>query len=207
MFIDNLLFHLIFFLVIISSLLVILSENAVYSVLFLILTFCNIVFLLLLIGAEFFSFLLLIVYVGAIAVLFLFVVMMLNLKKSDFFKFSNLAYFFPLIFLSLLFFFDLFKNINIFFDVLKNVKTPLSFTNWLLELNNQSNMQAIGNVLYTDFCLLFLISSLILLVSMIGVIVLTIHQKTNYIVKKQNINNQLIRNSKLVIKFTSPPLN
>ena len=201
--INDLLFHLTFFLIVISSLLVILSENAVYSVLFLILTFCNVVFLLLLIGAEFFSFLLLIVYIGAIAVLFLFVVMMLNLKKSDFFKFNNLFYFLPLILLSSLFFIDLFKSISIFFDVLKNVEITLTFTNWLLELNSQSNIQAIGNVLYTDFCLLFVISSLILLISMIGVIVLTIHQKTNYIAKKQIINNQLIRDSKSIVKFTS----
>ena len=80
------LFYLIYSLILISAILVILSENAVYSVLFLILTFSNTILLLLLIGAEFFAFLLLIVYVGAIAVLFLFVVMMLNLKKTSFFR-------------------------------------------------------------------------------------------------------------------------
>jgi NADH-quinone oxidoreductase subunit J len=58
--------------------------NAVHSVLFLILVFCNVAALLLLSGAEFLSFMLLIVYVGAIAVLFLFVVMMLNIKTSSF---------------------------------------------------------------------------------------------------------------------------
>jgi NADH-quinone oxidoreductase subunit J len=55
-------------------------SNAVHSVLFLIIVFCNITGILILLGAEFLAFLLLIVYVGAIAVLFLFVVMMLNIK-------------------------------------------------------------------------------------------------------------------------------
>ena len=67
---------------IISSLMVITLSNAVHSVLFLIIVFCNVSALLLLMGAEFFSFMFLIIYVGAIAVLFLFVVMMLNVKKS-----------------------------------------------------------------------------------------------------------------------------
>ena len=60
-------------------------------------------------------------------------------------------------------------------------------------------MQVIGHILYTDYCLLFLMSSLILLVAMIGVIVLTMHQKVN--VKKQKIEFQLIRNPKKIVKF------
>ena len=65
-----------------SATLVILLNNAVQSVLFLVLTFFNVACLLLLLGSEFFAFLLIIVYVGAIAVLFLFVIMMLNLKLN-----------------------------------------------------------------------------------------------------------------------------
>jgi NADH-quinone oxidoreductase subunit J len=71
-------------LAIISALMVISLANAVYSVLFLIIVFCNVASLLLLSGVEFLAFILLIVYVGAIAVLFLFVVMMLNIKTSSF---------------------------------------------------------------------------------------------------------------------------
>lgn len=203
MFFDNWLFYLIYFLILFSSLFVILSENAVYSVLFLILTFFNTILLLLLMGIEFFAFLLLIVYVGAIAVLFLFVVMMLNIKKTSLFELNNFVYFMPLIFISLLFIIDFFCDLNLTFDVLKNLKYDLNFTNWIEELNNTSNIKSIGDVLYTDYCFLFITSSFILLISMIGVIVLTIHQKTNYILKRQNINNQLIRNSKTIIKFIS----
>lgn len=196
------LFYLIYSLILISAILVILSENAVYSVLFLILTFSNTILLLLLMGAEFFAFLLLIVYVGAIAVLFLFVVMMLNLKKTSFFNLNNnIVYFIPLIFIFMIYIYDFFIEINMFFDILKNIKIKMFFINWLLELNTIDNIKVLGNVLYTNFCSLFIISSFILLVSMIGVIVLTIHQKTNYVLKRQNINNQLVRNSKNIVKF------
>lgn len=83
MYTDLFLYFLFSSFALLASLMVISLSNAVHSVLFLILVFCNIAGLLLLLGAEFLSFMLLIVYVGAIAVLFLFVVMMLNIKKTS----------------------------------------------------------------------------------------------------------------------------
>jgi NADH:ubiquinone oxidoreductase subunit 6 (subunit J) len=65
---------------IVSALALILVNNPVHSILFLILVFCNISFILILLNVEFIAIIFLIVYVGAIAVLFLSVVMMLNLK-------------------------------------------------------------------------------------------------------------------------------
>ena len=62
---------------------VIRAKNPVYSVLFLILVFCNVSGLLLLLNLDFFAMVFLVVYVGAIAVLFLFVVMMLNVKLAE----------------------------------------------------------------------------------------------------------------------------
>jgi NADH:ubiquinone oxidoreductase subunit 6 (subunit J) len=62
---------------------IILTRNPVYSVLFLILAFCNFSILLVLIGLEFLPIVFLVVYVGAIAVLFLFVLMMLNIKIAE----------------------------------------------------------------------------------------------------------------------------
>jgi hypothetical protein len=46
---------------------------------------------------------------------------------------------------------------------------------------------------------MFLMSGLILLIAMIGVIVLTMHQRAN--IKKQLISNQLIRDSAGGTKF------
>nr|YP_009490422.1 NADH dehydrogenase subunit 6 [Gracilaria tenuistipitata]ARU07653.1 NADH dehydrogenase subunit 6 [Gracilaria tenuistipitata]AWH62564.1 NADH dehydrogenase subunit 6 [Gracilaria tenuistipitata]AWH62589.1 NADH dehydrogenase subunit 6 [Gracilaria tenuistipitata var. liui]AXI97775.1 NADH dehydrogenase subunit 6 [Gracilaria tenuistipitata] len=180
-----------------SSLMVISLSNAVHSVLFLILVFCNIASLLLLLGAEFLSFMLLIVYVGAIAVLFLFVVMMLNIKnmsvKSNFFSI------FPI---GIIIFFSLFNQLFSVFNQLNLTylkQGKLIWISWISENNNITNIQVIGNVLYTKYCFLFIISGLILLVAMIGAIVLTMHQRID--VHKQKIELQLNRNSEGSLKF------
>ena len=76
-------FYLFCFFVLFSAFMVIRAKNPVYSVLFLILVFCNSAGLLLLLNLDFFALIFLIVYVGAIAVLFLFVVMMLNIKLTE----------------------------------------------------------------------------------------------------------------------------
>nr|YP_011017712.1 NADH dehydrogenase subunit 6 [Griffithsia okiensis]WQF69535.1 NADH dehydrogenase subunit 6 [Griffithsia okiensis] len=195
---DSLLFFIFSSFALLSSIMVISLTNPIHSVLFLILTFCNITFLLLLLGAEFFSFLIIIVYVGAIAVLFLFVIMMLNIKNLD--KEINFLFVIPIILLMIFF------NINYFFDISQNVNLlifPNNFTlhwiYWIEENYNKNNIIIIGNSLYTYFSSLFILSGLILLVAMVGVIVLTMHQKTN--LKYQKIEFQLIRNFKNSIKF------
>ena len=66
-----------------SSMMVVLSRNPVFSVLFLILSFFNISALLFLLELEFLPIVFLVVYVGAVAVLFLFVLMTLNILKKD----------------------------------------------------------------------------------------------------------------------------
>nr|YP_009130766.1 NADH dehydrogenase subunit 6 [Agarophyton chilense]AKA27621.1 NADH dehydrogenase subunit 6 [Agarophyton chilense]ASP44549.1 NADH dehydrogenase subunit 6 [Agarophyton chilense]UAD89526.1 NADH dehydrogenase subunit 6 [Agarophyton chilense] len=180
-----------------ASLMVISLSNAVHSVLFLILVFCNIASLLLLLGAEFLSFMLLIVYVGAIAVLFLFVVMMLNVKNT-----SIKANFFSIFPVGTTIFFILFNQLFSVFNKLNitNLKQDkIIWISWISESNNITNIQVIGNVLYTKYCLLFIISGLILLVAMIGAIVLTMHQRTD--VRKQKIELQLNRNPKGSLKF------
>jgi NADH-quinone oxidoreductase subunit J len=64
---------------VVSSLLVILHRNPVTSALFLVLAFCSLAGIYLLLRAEFIGMVQVIVYAGAIMVLFLFVVMYLNL--------------------------------------------------------------------------------------------------------------------------------
>lgn len=175
--------------------------NAVHSVLFLIIVFCNVAGLLLLSGAEFLAFLLLIVYVGAIAVLFLFVVMMLNIKTSSY-K-ANVWSIIPisvLIFAS--FIFQIVSNLNLNFDVINSLQgTYIFWDNWFLENNYLTNIEVVGSVLYTRYSFIFLTSGFILLIAMIGAIVLTMHQKSN--VKKQFISVQLGRDPKGVVKFVN----
>lgn len=193
---DILLFSIFSLFTILSALMVITLSNAVHSVLFLILVFCNVAGLLLILGTEFFSFMFLIVYVGAIAVLFLFVVMMLNVKVNPIKinKFST----FPIgIILFSVVIFQIFNILENNFVIIKN--SPLSYTPWLLENNYTTNVETIGTFLYTKYSLLFILCGLVLLVAMIGAIVLTMHQRPT--VKKQEINKQLLRNPRGVVKF------
>nr|YP_011003665.1 NADH dehydrogenase subunit 6 [Gracilaria eucheumatoides]WPS66067.1 NADH dehydrogenase subunit 6 [Gracilaria eucheumatoides] len=181
----------------IASLMVISLSNAVHSVLFLILVFCNVASLLLLIGAEFLSLMLLIVYVGAIIVLFLFVVMMLNIKKAS--VRQNLYSIVPI---GLIIFFILFSQLSSIFsnlDLFSLKQNKLIWVSWIIESNNLTNAQVIGSVLYTKYCFLFILSGLILLVAMIGAIVLTMHQRTD--VRKQRIELQLNRSFQGSLKF------
>jgi NADH-quinone oxidoreductase subunit J len=67
---------------VVSSLLVVLHRNPVTSALFLVLAFCSLAGIYLLLGAEFIGMVQVIVYAGAIMVLFLFVIMYLNLKQD-----------------------------------------------------------------------------------------------------------------------------
>jgi NADH:ubiquinone oxidoreductase subunit 6 (subunit J) len=67
----------------ISSFMIIISRNPIFSVLYLILSFFNISATIFLLELEFLPIVFLVVYVGAVAVLFLFVLMMLNIKIAE----------------------------------------------------------------------------------------------------------------------------
>nr|AYR06696.1 NADH dehydrogenase subunit 6 [Rhodogorgon sp.] len=197
--IDTILFYLFSSFALVSALMVTILSNAVHSVLFLIIVFCNIVGLLLLLGAEFLSFMFLIVYIGAIAVLFLFVVMMLNIKISN--LNINRIFILPIgSFISLILLSYIFSLLDITFEFYNIDKLILlHWISWITENSSLTNIESIGNVLYTKFSFLFLICGLILLVAMIGAISLTMHQRIN--VKKQNVNLQVVRDPKNVVKF------
>ena len=156
------------FLVFSSSVLVIFSNNAVHSVLFLIFTFFNSAILFILMNAEFLAMTIVIVYVGAIAVLFLFVVMMLNIAESAI-KEGFLKYFpFGLILIAI-FISELFLVFNFdSFKIPENIKIDMNESSLLEE----SNTKLIGLYLYTDYFIIFQISGFILLLAMIGAIVL-----------------------------------
>nr|WCH57854.1 NADH dehydrogenase subunit 6 [Caulacanthus ustulatus] len=180
-----------------SSLMVIVLSNAVHAVLFLILVFCNVSALLLLLGADFIALMLIIVYVGAIAVLFLFVVMMLNIKQSivKVNKFSIFPIGILILFILANEFFLAVQN----FDVLKYQEKEISLIHWTSKINLIPTIKAIGNVLYTEYSLIFILCGFILLIAMVGAIVLTMHQRMN--AKGQSIQIQLSRDSSNVIKF------
>lgn len=161
-------FFFFFSIIVISSLLAINTKNTVYSVLFLILVFCNSTGLLLVFNIEFISIMLIIIYVGAIAVLFLFVIMMLDIKKNFYekFNYSIICFLIGLIFLC-----ETFISVNI-----KNKIDIKSYNEWLISLDYITNTETIGQVLYTYYSIFFLISGIILLIALIGATSLTLQK-------------------------------
>ena len=184
-------FYLFSAILLLSSLMVISTKNPVHSVLFLILAFLNAAGIFVILHAEFLAMILIIVYVGAVAVLFLFVVMMLDFKTS--LEKDNILQYMPIgLLIGLVFIAEL-------VIVLINTRLDLSdiqiLSNPLDNFSDQSNTEAIGSILYTNYVLYFQLSGVILLVAMVGSIVLTLRDREG--VKRQIISEQVDREGKI----------
>ncbi|TNE47695.1 MAG: NADH-quinone oxidoreductase subunit J [Sphingomonadales bacterium] len=187
--IQTLAFYLFSALMIASAVMVIMARNPVHSVLWLILAFFNAAGLMVLVGAEFIAMLLVIVYVGAVAVLFLFVVMMLNIDfaamRAGFIK--N----FPLgLLIALILFLELFVGLIAWNAGGIELGTPNGTGATPL---GESNIEAIGALLYSRYILLFETAGIILLVAMVGAIVLTHRQRPDGTRSRQNVSKQVSR--------------
>jgi len=177
-----------------SSLLTVLSQNSVYSVLFLVLSFVSSSSLLFLLECEYISLLFIIIYVGAIAVLFLFVVMMLDIKivysAKDFLKYFPFGSFIGIVFLI-----EILFIIPSIFDEFNPYTTSFLFNfyvNWLNKLDCFTEIMTVGHTLYTDFLVQFILSGNILLLATIGPVVL-VFSKPIKIFKYQITFKQLSR--------------
>ena len=125
---------------------VIISQNPVYSILYLVLFFITGSSLLALFGFDYLSLIFILVYVGAIAVLFLFVIMILDIKiinkggfdASIFVLLSFILFFFPIIyyiFCIVLYIQNLLSDLIFYFNYIEykwiNVNCILSFSDKL----------------------------------------------------------------------------
>lgn len=142
------------------------------------------IILLFLTKIEFLSYVFILVYVGGIVLLFLFVIIMLNLridtvKRSDYRLLSGSSIFIfflilklqSIVFYYILDFITLLENNYYLFETSNDI-----FTNfWTLGSNN--DIQIIGLVLYTEYSFYFVLIGVILLVSMLGVLVITLNGK------------------------------
>jgi NADH-quinone oxidoreductase subunit J len=187
--IASLLFYIFSGVLLTSAMMVVTSRNTVHGVLFLILAFFNAAGLFLLANAEFLALLLVIVYVGAVAVLFLFVVMMLNLEIGVISKGINRYRTVGLV-VALIFLFELLLTLFSW----KTSKEAFEIISAPMSQGGLPNTQAIGNLIYTHYALIFQGSGIILLIAMIGAIVLTLRHREG--VRKQKIRDQLERDPK-----------
>ena len=177
-----------------AAFMVVAARNPVHSVMFLILTFFSAAGLFVLMGAEFLALLLVMVYVGAVAVLFLFVVMMLDVDfvemKQGFLQYVPLG--------GLIAFILLTQMILVGGAYFKDSDLVAKLPN-----DGLSNIEAMGNVLYTDYAFFFEAVGLVLLVAMIGAIVLTL--RTQESVKRQDIGEQIARNRESGVEMVDIP--
>jgi len=187
--IQTLAFYLFASMVIASAVMVIMARNPVHSVLWLILAFFNAAGLMVLVGAEFIAMLLVIVYVGAVAVLFLFVVMMLNIDfaemRAGFINHVPLGLLVALILLV-----ELIMGVGAWSAGGIAMGTP---DGTAAQGIGQSNIEAVGALLYGKYVFLFEMAGIILLVAMIGAIVLTHRQRPEGARGHQDIGKQIRR--------------
>jgi len=154
---------------VIASLLVIAQRNPIYSVLLLIASFGALSALYVLLEAPFVAMIQIIVYAGAIMVLFLFVVMLLNAPHEDTEE-------------------DLARGVRPslsggvkVFGVLLALTLAVEML-WALTVSRRSGDQfageavssvaAIGRTLFTDYAFQFEVTSVLILVALIGAVVL-----------------------------------
>ena len=190
--IEALFFYLFAGVMLASGVMVVISRNPVYSVLFLILAFFNAAGLFILVGAEFLAMLLVVVYVGAVAVLFLFVVMMLDINfaemRAGFQKYLPLG-----LIVGGILVFEL--VLAMYGDAFGSKTTPIA--------SEIANTTRLGGVLYTKYAFLFQVAGLILLVAMIGAISLTLRKRVG--VRRQVIADQNARRPADVLDVIKVP--
>lgn len=195
------LFFIFSFIILLSSLMVVIVQNSVYSVLFLVLSFISSAGLLLIFECEFLALMFVIVYVGAIAVLFLFIVMMLDIKIISSTK-DTLKYFPVGLVIGSIFLLEVLIVINKNFskNFYASSVSENYYTNWFDKLDKFSDIESLGQLIFTQYVLQFLIAGNILLLATISVVVLTIN--TNSKQKNQSIFKQISRTHKNVLLLT-----
>lgn len=164
-------FEMVFFILLavvttITAILVIVQRNPVASAIYLIITFFCLAGIYLLLNAQFIAIIQVLVYAGAIMVLFLFVIMLLNLEKEK----------------KIITRHRLQKVLGVFLGVILLAQIGMIFNSVLLEGGKGNfppekiaaigNTEVVARLLFTDFLLPFEITSVLLLVAIIGAIVL-----------------------------------
>ena len=159
----QLVFYLFSAILLLAGIMVITSRNPVYGVLFLVLAFFASAILWMLLEAEFLALTLIFVYVGAVMTLFLFVVMMLNIDLEPLREgFSRFLPFGILVMVAL-------AAILLFVVGPKHFGLP-DYPSPPLASADHSNVQMLGEVLYTQYVYPFELAAVLLLVAIISAV-------------------------------------
>lgn len=182
---------IIYLLSIVFGILIIINKNPIISVLYLIGLFVNISVLLILVGFGFIGLSYILVYVGAVSILFLFILMLINIRISE--LTNETSNYTPLAILTVMLFYflvgrilpgnfillntnlvnsyiiDTYVNEHIYDELIQYASSK----SWDTSLVDMTHITGIGNVMYTNYAILLIIASIILLLAMVGSIVIT----------------------------------
>ena len=177
---------------------VILIKNPISSILCLIGLFFSIACYLCLLGLTFLGLSYILVYVGAISILFLFILMLINIRVSEltvnttnsiplvlivsvFFFYAssevlpyNLAYDLKYKYINMIPLFNYFAYFMTSSDITNNEIYYSSSNSWDSNIAETTHITSIGNIMYTTYFMWLIITSIILLLAMVGCIVITI---------------------------------
>jgi NADH-quinone oxidoreductase subunit J len=165
-----LLFLVLALVAIISALGMLISRNAIYSALFLVLNFATVAVFYLVLGAPFVAMAQVTVYAGAIMVLFLFVIMLLGVEKLP--RGGVLKWQGPLAIAAAVIL--LAESVYLLIERARSTNL-ISLPG--LETNSMENLRSMAMMLFQEYLLPFEVTSILLLVAMVGAIVLTRREK------------------------------
>jgi NADH-quinone oxidoreductase subunit J len=143
------------------------SRNAIYSALFLVLNFVTVAVFYLMLGAPFIAMSQITVYAGAIMVLFLFVIMLLGAENLAPLP-QAMPWQRPLAFVL-----ALTLVVESVYLIFARVKMDTVITSPEAAANSMESLREMATTLFNKFLLPFEITSILLLVAMVGAIVLT----------------------------------
>ena len=196
---------------ILTALLMILTESAVHSILYLMFLFLYLTELTIILRMEFLALIFLIVYIGAVCVLMLFHIKLIKTFVHRFDNIHNNSLFLPFLIVSIFLPFvqiltlgfekveDEFTNnlsvYKILFSQLKNLRFSYNYNDnyntieWINTIDFITDTEVLGYLLYNIYFIYLIIGSFILLVAMIGSIFLTLLKKK--VKKFQQIDQQI----------------
>ncbi len=191
---EQIIFYILSFWFIASSLAMIFARNAAKAALFLVLGFFSAASIWILLEAEFLAITLILVYVGAVMVLFLFVIKMLNIDKST--LRAKFAGYLPL-------------GLVVALIIIAEMTLVLGNTQFGLDVMpsptrhaaDYSNITELALQLYTTYVYPFELAAVLLLIAIIAAITLVHKKEINR--KKQSISEQVNVRAKDRVRLVS----
>ena len=174
-------------LAILSAIMIVITNNPIVSVLFLIALFVNISGYLMLVGINFIGLSYLLVYIGAVSILFLFVLMLINIRLSELQSHRNnslpLGYIVGIVILYTLNKAIAFKKTGDILSMFNSESSTeeyddlylVSNFSWEASLAAMTDITSNGSVMYSSHGIWLILVSIILLLAMVGSIAISVH--------------------------------